>query len=166
VPGAAYVFEGHVYRVVAQDPRSTPGKPGEFTPLDDTRAATRGGRCNVIGRRALYFSLSVEGAIAESLQSSARYAVGPFRPRLLLTVRVLLTRTCDALESELAPEELSAPWRDTTEPTSLQDWCERQALSGIVAITYPSVVECSATNIVVYTRNLGMGDKLEPISSD
>lgn len=136
-------------------------------PLSIAGSQTLGGRFNVKGRGALYLASTPELAMRESIGASAAIEAVRFRPRLLVCVDTALSRVIDLTDPAirqlggLKDQELSVDWRLASDPTPSQLLGEAARTEGIEGILYPSSLDTSLANLVVYRENLLSDSRLE-----
>ena len=146
----AIQVRGEWYRCVSlrRDPLSTEG------------ALLLGGRLNPPGVSALYLAATPALAVAEHLQLGGYYGVRAFPPRLLVTVRVALSRVADLCDEHVlrlagvTPVEMMSQWRSTPGDAAVQQLGTRLMLEGFQAARFPSAVDTSAANLVVFIEHL------------
>jgi RES domain-containing protein len=143
-----------------------------FAPLDTTGALRAGGRFNPRGLAALYLAEDPDLAMRESAQAPTWAGFEPFAPRRVVCVRIELQRVIDLTdeatlsESGLAADHLTASRSQSPEPTSTQLFGEWAFLDGVEAIAYPSAMDPSRSNIVVFPDNILEGSRVELVQQD
>ena len=110
-------------------------------PLDTTGALLNCGRYNITGCAALYLASSPNLAVSEHLHLSEIFEVKQFPPRLLVSIRVDLTRVLDLTDRSVlahlgvSQEALLAPYsEDPGKPSLTQTIAIRARKSGVEAI--------------------------------
>lgn len=142
-------------------------------PLDATGALLNYGRYNIIGCAALYLASSPNLAVMEHLQLNEMFEIKQFPPRLLVSVRVKLTRVLDLTDRSVherlgvTPEQLSLPYStDSASPSVTQTIALKARKAGIEALLAPSAIEPIYANLVVFRDNVASPDALEVLGFD
>jgi RES domain-containing protein len=135
-------------------------------PLSEEGARLNGGRFNVIGEPALYLAGTPALAVAEHLRLGQMFGVVVFPPRLLVTVRVELPRVVDLAEKRtlsalgLDLEVLSGDWSAHAEPIATQ------LLGRELRDRFPSALDASQANLVVFRENLRDDGSVQVVGGD
>jgi hypothetical protein len=113
------------------------------------------------GTAALFFSATDVGAIKEVTDNRARLGITPSNssdkyPRVTFAVEITLSRTLNFADVMNSPT-LQSLYKDCLDPNehyASQHLGTQLIASGIQALRYPSVVDPSEENLVVYLKNI------------
>lgn len=141
-------------------------------PLSFEGARLTGGRLNPVGEPALYLAGTPTLAVAENLQLAHLFGVGRFPPRLLVTVEITLSRVVDLrceevrLIAGIATEHLASDWRCDSGEVPSQLLGTRLVDEEYEGAIFPSAIEADAANLVVFVRNVDVGQALHLVGTD
>lgn len=142
-------------------------------PLDTGGSLLNCGRYNVIGCAALYLASSPNLAVTEHLHLNEVFEVKQFPPRLLVSVRVTLSRVLDLTDAGtraylgVTLDDLAAEYsQDPAHPSITQTIAVRARKAGIEALLAPSALISDHSNLVVFRDNIASPEALEVIGFD
>ncbi len=142
-------------------------------PLDTKGALLNCGRYNITGCAVLYLASSPNLAVTEHLHLSEIFEVREFPPRLLVSIRVHLTRVLDLTDKAILDHlnidggDLLAPYsEDPDKPSITQTISIEARKNGIEAILAPSAIMSDQTNLVVFRDNVASPEAVTVIGFD
>lgn len=143
-----------------------------YPPLDTGGARRYGGRFNPPGISALYLAQDPELALREGTRSADWAAFHAFAPRRIVCVRVRLSQVFDLRDERtreacgISMEDVQAQWAALAAPSNTQILGELSAMRGIEGILYPSALDRTRSNLVIFPDNLLPGSRLEIVAND
>jgi RES domain-containing protein len=128
-------------------------------PLSTVGSSLAGGRFNQAGIGALYLAATPAVAVAEHLRLGSLYGVAAFPPRMLVTIEIALTDVLDLTEADVRAsrgidlQDLITEWRAADAPATQALGRSTRAV-GVEGILFPSSIDPSVSNLVVFVENL------------
>lgn len=141
-------------------------------PLSEDGAQLNGGRFNVVGEPALYLADTPALAVAEHLSLGEMFGVATFPPRLLVTVEIEIRQVVDLTDPQTRTAAgvdlmaLRCDWRAHAGPSPTQLLGRELRSAGVAGVRFPSSVNASRTNLVVFRENVCDTDLLRVVGAD
>jgi RES domain-containing protein len=141
-------------------------------PLSEEGARLNGGRFNVVGEPALYLASTPALAVAEHLSLGEMFGVVTFPPRLLVTVEVDIQSVVDLTDPQARTAvgvdsgALRCDWRGHSQSSRTQLLGRELRNAGVAGVRFPSSVDATKANLVVFRENVGPADLLRVLGAD